>query len=513
MKRERRRPGLWSLVAVVATLIMAMLFAGLLIAFRFLLNSEYIDSLQDRLTDGLSALRSAGYSHDAAAELNASGVELILFEESTERIIYRSAGKGHVFNRSEFDDRIQEINGFPPPSGFDSLSALVSKRLADQDGSFFLTELHGSVAETTDEMLQSRELYLVGRSEGHLFGLYLPVERMNDAINLSIRYASITMLIGLAVALLLIFLASRWAHKSSRGMARIAGQISELDFSERCIRGKTRETDTLAVSINRMSDRLQEKIGELETANERLQDELTERTEQQRLITDLFANLSHDLKTPIAIISGYAEGLQEGLARTPEQQQTYYQTILTESEHMQTIVGRMMTVSSLELETEAPVLEDFDLAALLDACIAPFQLEIKRQGLDLKTDYPAPISVRSDYEGVRQSVLNYVQNAIYHVNDGNQIRISVSEEGESVRLSVRNSARPIPEQEIPKLWEKLYRGDRSRTRSHGEAGLGLAIVRDNMERLGLEYGFRNLDGMVEFYLCLPRSPAGNGAAE
>lgn len=205
--------------------------------------------------------------------------------------------------------------------------------------------------------------------------------------------------------------------------------------------------------------------------------------------------------------------MQEGLARTPEQQQIYYQTILTESEHMQTIVGRMMTVSSLEPETEAPVLEDIDLAALLDACIAPFQLENKRQGLDLKTDYPAPISVRSDYEGVRQSVLNYVQNAIYHVNSGNRIRISVSEEGESVRLSVRNSARPIPEQEIPKLWEKLYRGDRSRSHSHGEAGLGLAIVRDNMERLGLEYGFRNLDGMVEFYLCLPRSPAGNGAAE
>ena len=72
---------------------------------------------------------------------------------------------------------------------------------------------------------------------------------------------------------------------------------------------------------------------------------------------------------------------------------------------------------------------------------------------------------------------------------------------------------PIPEQEIPKLWEKLYRGDSARPRSHGEAGLGLAIVHDNMERLGLEYGFRNLDGMVEFYLCLPRSPAGNGAAE
>ncbi len=511
MKRERRRPGLWSMVAVVATLIMAMLFAGLLIAFRFLLKSEYIDSLQDRLTDGLSVLRSAGYTHDAAAELNASGVELMLFEESTGRLIYRSAGKRHVFNRFITNERIQDDNGSTPPSEYDSISALVSKRLSGKDGSFFLTELHGSVAETTDEMLHSRELYLVGRSEGHLFELYLPVERMNDAINLSIRYAGITLLIGLAVALLVIFLASRLAHNSSRGMARIAGQISELDFSECCIRGKTRETDTLAVSINRMSDRLQEKIGELETANERLQDELTERTERQRLITDLFANLSHDLKTPIAIISGYAEGLQ--LARTPEQQQTYYQTILTESEHMQAIVGRMMTVSSLELETEAPVLEDFDLAALLDACIAPFQLEIERQGLDLKTDYPAPISVRSDYEGVRQSVLNYVQNAIYHVNSGNRIRISVYEEGSFVRLSVQNSARPIPEQEIPKLWEKLYRGDHSRTRSHGEAGLGLAIVRDNMERLGLEYGFRNLDGMVEFYLCLPRSPDGIGAAE
>ena len=509
MKREHRRPRLWTMVAIVATLFMSLLFTGLLFAFRFSLHTEYVSGLQNRLRDALGSLRTNGFTREIAEQLNTDGVGVILYDETTGELIYRSSDKPHALDLRgiKSEDVLIEVQH----TAFEALSLLVSGHLDRADGSFFLTDRHGKIAETADEMLNGRELCLMGREGGALFELYLPVESTNAAINLAIRYARITLAIALVLAMLVIFAASRLAYQTNRGMARIAGQLAELDFSERCPRAKTREVDTLAVSINRMADQLEKSIRELRQTNELLQRELAERTEQQRITTDLFANLSHDLKTPIAIISGYAEGLQEGLARTPEQRGKYYQMILTESEHMQAIVSRMMTVRSLEQED--PVIEDFDLAALLNEILAPFQLEIERQGLQLETDYSAPLPVRTDFESVRQSILNYVQNAIYHINNGKLIRIIAKPQGNHIILRVQNSSAPIPEQEIPRLWEKLYRGDSARPRSHGEAGLGLAIVHDNMKRLGQEFGFRNLDGMVEFYLCLPRATGGIGAAE
>jgi signal transduction histidine kinase len=234
-----------------------------------------------------------------------------------------------------------------------------------------------------------------------------------------------------------------------------------------------------------------------------MQAELSERVRQQQISTELIANLSHDLKTPVAIISGYAEGLQEGVARTPEQQQTYYSMILKESEHMQELIWKLLAQSRLD-SGEIPLeIEEFDLADLLDDAPDAFQREIERLELAVERDYSHPTPVRSDYESIRQSVGNYVQNAVLHINGGNRVRISTERRGALIRLHVANSSAPIPAEEAKKIWNRLYRGDPARQRHRGEAGLGLSIVKGNMDRLGLACGQQNLDGMVDFWLDIP----------
>ena len=256
-----------------------------------------------------------------------------------------------------------------------------------------------------------------------------------------------------------------------------------------------------------MADSLEANIQALTQANDRLKVELAERTRQQRITTELIANLSHDLKTPIAIISGYAEGLLEGIAQSPERQQTYYEMILRESGDMQAIVTKMLALSRLE-SGETPISpEVFDLAELLGAVLDSFQVELARRGITLERPKDPVCPVCSDYECVLQSVTNYIQNAVFHINNGSAIRVWLEDRGPRVRVCVANSSAPIPAEELPRLWDKLYRGDPSRQRHNGETGLGLAIVKGNMDRLGCPYGCENDEaaGMVVFWLELPKS--------
>ena len=188
--------------------------------------------------------------------------------------------------------------------------------------------------------------------------------------------------------------------------------------------------------------------------------------------------------------------------------------ILRESEEMQIIVSRMLALSRLESGAVQLEPEDFDLAELLNAILDSFDRELERRGLTLDRALPQPCPICADYECVRQSLLNYVQNAVYHINGGNRIEVRVKDRGDCVRVMVRNSSAPIPDEKAAKLWHKLYRGDPSRQRQNGEIGLGLAIVKGNMERLGCAYGFENDPDFpgVCFWLELPKADAERGQA-
>ena len=509
--RRRFRPKMWVVIALSVSLIIGLILAGTAFAYRAVLEREYVNSLRRRLNGSLELLEAADFSPESAGTVHNRGIRLIVIRDADGAVIYREDGVELLF-RGEASASAQEDERARGEES--SLRALVEARLGDSEGSFYAADSDLTGLENT---LHSEDLYMLGRSEGYLFCLNLPVESTNAAVNVAGRYAAVIGVSGGLVGILIIYLVSLSLTHSQKQIAGVAEQISNLDFSQRCSGAPTREMNDLSCSINRMADRLESGVDKLRRANERLQEELDERTRQKNRITELLANLSHDLKTPIAVISGYAEGLQEGVARTPEQQDTYYTMIQQESEHMLGIVRRMLSLTQLE-SGEIPLeMETFDAAQLTDEVLSLFRRELERLGLETELDYPHPLPVCTDYESIRQSVINYVQNAVYHINNGNRIRISADREGDRVILRVANSSEPILDWEIPKLWEKLYRGDLSRQRSHGEAGLGLCIVKGNMSRLGLSCGCRNLEaeGMVEFWLELPAcdGPAPEAPAE
>ena len=495
MKKRRSFVRLWGLLTLSSALIVTLMAVSIVIACRRFLPRGYEKSIRTQLEDGLSELQADGFSRQTADRLSGEGMRIYFLRESDNTLVYRS---------SSFAADAGSASLFPFEKDAAYYRTLIDQKLGGGDGSFIVG---GSESGEADEAINTHKLFLIGRSGDLLFCLNLPLESTGAMVDLAIRYVAIICGVGLMVCVLVFYLVSHaigWPHKQ---MAETSARIAEMDFSRRCSPSPVRELDELASSINTMSDRLQKTIGELQTANEQLREELTERQRQQKLTTDLIANISHDLKTPIAVISGYAEGLQEGVARSPEQREKYYEMILRESEHMHGIVSEMLAMSRLE-SGEVPVRpEEFDLSELLGEVLEIFGREIERRDLRLERSFPDALPVCTDYDAIRQCVVNYVQNAVYHINGGNLVRVRTEERKGMIRLCVENSSVPIPAEEIPLLWEKLYRGDLSRQRGHGEAGLGLSIVRGNMERLGLPCGFENLpeQNMVRFWLCVPKA--------
>lgn len=491
-------------MVMAATVIASFAIVAIILTYRVSVEQRYTENLRQALSDGLDALTAAGFSEEAAEQLGSQGQMILLLREDSGELIFHEDWGIPFFLPPEpeqgktFEPRDRNRDGA-------RLAALAEQKLGTETGSFFISD--NELRTSSHRQLESSVLYLCGREQGFLFALGLPVESTNTAVSLAVRYATLLGINIWVATVILVYFLVKLITNPYRRIADIAAQIAKLDFSRRCPAALTTELNDLSQSINSMADSLEANVRDLQSTNEQLQMELNARIRQQNVASELISNLSHDLKTPIAIISGYAEGLQTGVAKTPEKQQTYYEMILRESEEMQIIVSRMLALSRLESGDVKIELEDFDLAELLDEILAGFQLALERRGLQLERIGSRPCMVRTDYECARQSIMNYVQNAAYHINGGNRIEIRLEDRGERIRVRVRNSSAPIPPEKAEKLWNKLYRGDPSRQRLNGEMGLGLSIVKGNMERLGCAYGFENDPGFpgVCFWLELPKA--------
>lgn len=510
----RRRPSLILLMAGFSTILLLLSAVVTILTYRLIAERYYIRSLESDLENTLDALIEADFQESALSEVR-NDVRIFLVDAETGRITYVD----RYFNVAGFTDAVSGATEAPaepvPPSdgrlavppaepsrqrAAETLIEAVDRSL-DGEGRYFASDDWDSRGE---RILESKALYLNGLQNGKYFSLCLTVESGNTALALAIRFSIAATILVWFVGMFLILLFYRKLTRTSSAIVKAADQISRRDFTAHCPRAFSREFTALSQSVNRMADQMQDYVGQLQSGNRQLTDELAERSRQQRVTRDLIANLSHDLKTPIAIISGYAEGLVEGVAKTEDQRADYAAMILRESEHMQGIVLEMLALSKLESGKVTPVPSDFDLSELVGEELQGFRPLIEKYGISLEASLAPGLVVYSDCDRVRQVVLNYIQNSIYHIS-GTHIRVVTERAAQRAVFRIANDSPPFTEQELTGIWEKLYRCDNARSRDHGEAGLGLSIVRSNMRLLGEPYGVRNLEaeGMVEFWIELP----------
>ncbi len=336
------------------------------------------------------------------------------------------------------------------------------------------------------------------------FIMSMPVASVRESVELSNRFLAYVGLAALAGGSILIYFTTKMVVSPILSLTNLSERMSNLDFDAHYTGNASDEIGVLGHSMNLLSQRLKETVGELKTANLKLQKDIEEKTQIDEMRKEFIANVSHELKTPIALIQGYAEGLTEGMAQDPESRDYYCEVIMDEANKMNKMVKQLLTLSALESGNDAPVMERFDLTELIRGILSSAQLMIGQNGAEVEFFREEPCFVWADEFKIEEVVTNYLNNAINHVQGERRIRIDIEAAQDEVRVTVFNTGNPIPEEDLPNLWTKFYKVDKARTRAYGGSGIGLSIVKAIMDSHQKECGAENVEGGVVFWFTLER---------
>lgn len=360
-------------------------------------------------------------------------------------------------------------------------------------------------ARTTLETQRDLDLkidFLVWRHQlpnGEVFLVRQPLAPVSESAKLAARFMLFAGVLALLVGSVWAFFFSRRFTYPILELNRIAQSMARLDFSQKCTIQRRDELGELGESINHLSTQLGEAMKELQERNRQLQADVEEERRLDRMRKDFISAVSHELKTPLALILGYAEGLQEHVARDEESQRYYCAVIADEAQKMDKLVKGLLNLSQIESGFFQPQWEEFDLAGLAADITQKYATLLAEKGIELLVEAREPCFVRGDVLGAEQIITNFLNNAIDHAEGEKRIRLWLRREEAHVRLGVLNTGRPIPEESLDKVWTSFYKVDKARTRQYGGHGLGLSIVRAIQQLHGNAYGAENTAAGVLFW--------------
>ena len=339
-----------------------------------------------------------------------------------------------------------------------------------------------------------------------IFIMTMPMESIHESTAISNRFLMFVGIVVILAGSILIYFITRHITMPIKRLSELSEQMSNLDFDARyeTSRRSTEEIDTLGNSMNVLSERLKTTIGELKEANAQLKKDIDEKVQIDEMRKEFIANVSHELKTPIALIQGYAEGLVEGMAEDKENRDYYCGVIMDEAGKMNRMVRQLLTLTALEFGGERLSVEQFDLTELIASVISSSNVLLKQNELTVDFDEKKPLYVMGDEFKIEEVITNYLTNAIHHVGGEKkiQIRIDHRRDGKEVCVEVFNTGNPIPDEALPNLWTKFYKVDKARTREYGGSGIGLSIVKAIMEMHHKACGVKNHEDGVEFWFML-----------
>lgn len=340
--------------------------------------------------------------------------------------------------------------------------------------------------------------------DGSLIALRSSGARLNDNVKITLTLYTYVGFFAIIIGCIAMFVASNVYVKPIHEMAVAAKKMAQLDFDTRVCTKHQDEIGELGDSINSMSKELEATISELKTANVRLSKDIEKKNQIDEMRKEFLSHVSHELKTPIALIQGYAEGLKENISDDPESKDFYCEVIMDEADKMNTMVKRLMALNELEFGTDRINMERFDIVELINNINHSSDILLHQNNQQLRFDNQAPLYVWGDEFMIEEVYTNYLTNAIHHTPKDGLIKIYIEDLGKLIRVNVFNEGNNIPEDELEKIWIKFYKVDKARTREYGGSGIGLSIVAATMKLHGRDYGAYNKEGGIVFYFELEK---------
>lgn len=432
----------------------------------------------------------------------------------------KAASENDSYNSESFQKELDEI------CSKNNISAIVidenseTKYASSNGGEYIEMSLYGLmvglpfgestvIREEEDYCLQqswrSGNVYLemYGRlSTGIAFLMSIPLEPVNESANLANKFFFYVGIIGAILGGIIFWLVAGKITKPILRLNELSEKMVHLDFDAKYDGKEKNEIGLLGENMNKLSHSLEQTISELKSANNELQRDIEKKEKTDEMRREFLSNVSHELKTPIALIRGYAEALQEGIGEDPESRDYYCEVIVDESVKMNQMVQKLLTLNQLEFGREVVQMERFDLTTLIHNLVEQGEILAQKEGIRLEMEeYPAH-HVWADAFMTEEVFQNYFTNALHYCSGEKRIRIGMEKFEGRIRVSVYNTGDPIPEESLPYLWDKFYKVDKARTREYGGSGVGLSIVKAIMESMNQKYGVKNVQGGVVFWFEL-----------
>ena len=416
---------------------------------------------------------------------NKHNITIALVDSMTNKAIYSSQREGDMFL-----DRIQE--------GF-----IGNKNIKKKD-ILYKSDNYTIILHNTPQNSSFIEGFGYCSDNQTIVIMSTPVAGLKESVNISNKFLIYVAVIGFIITVIITFLITKMITSPILQLAEISNKMGKLDFTARYEGKRSDEIQTLGQNMNYMSDRLKKAISKLQEANEVLKEDIKRKEAIDEMRKDFIANVSHELKTPIALIQGYAEGLNEGLCEDEESRKYYTEVIMDESEKMNKMVKQLLTLSSLESGNSILHKENFNMTSLTDGVLSSISILIGEKNVTVDFDTSRDVFLYADEFKIEEVVTNYISNAIHHVNDNGTIKIDVSEDERNVYFSVYNTGNQIPEKDLANVWEKFFKVDKAHSRSYGGSGIGLSIVKAIVEAHGGAVKVVNKSDGVEFGFKIPR---------
>lgn len=424
--------------------------------------------------------------------------------------------ENHLSDAEEnYISKLCEVSGITllvtAPSGFEEFnygtSNILGQRLQEMifsgksENSTIIQENNQYVFQTTTDP-DSSSIYLEMwgvLDSGKSFIMRMAYEGVEESAKISNRFFGYVGFIIILFSCLVMLVVSKSFTRPILDLSRIAVKMSNLDFDVKYTGTSNDEIGILGNSMNLLSDKLKKNISDLKSANNELQKDLAKKTQMDEMRKEFLSNVSHELKSPIALIQGYAEGLKESVNEDSENKDFYCDVIMDEANKMNNIVKKLLTLNQIEFGNHQITMERFDIISVISGILNSSTILLKQKEIEVYFDDRNPLYVWSDEFQIEEILVNYVSNALNHVDENKTIRINVVKIDKIVRVSVFNSGKHIPNEDIDKIWQKFYKVDKARTREYGGSGIGLSIVKAIQDALHKEYGVKNVKDGVEFW--------------
>lgn len=381
---------------------------------------------------------------------------------------------------------------------------------SERKNNIIYTDENVKIEKINDQYNNISYILLSGRLDnGYNLYISIPAVPIEESVEISNRALII---IGLIILLISAFIASYISKRFTNPIVElndITNKMARLDFSKKYrIADTDDEINELGKNINTMSDKLEGTIKQLRENNLELEKDIEEKSKIDEMRKQFISDVSHELKTPIALIQGYAEGLVENVNSDDESRKFYAEVILDESNKMDTLVKQLLELMKLEYGKREFNNKPFNIVELINEVIRKCKVMLEEKNINIEFETNKQIIVNADDFYIEQVVTNYFTNAIKHtieINSEKKIKINIEERENKIRVSVFNTGNNIPEENLSKIWGRFYKEDSSRNRTDGGTGIGLALVKAIMTNYKNDYGVINKENGVEFYFELDTS--------